>query len=97
MCLGHESSGVVVKVGTDEKVKVKPGQRVAMEPGFGCGVCVDCKSGHYELCEFMTFAATPPFEGGTLCRYFKLPADFVHPISDALTLEEGAMVGLVSC
>ena len=25
-----------------------------------------------ELCEFMTFAATPPFKGGTLCRYFKL-------------------------
>ncbi|EOR00926.1 hypothetical protein E3P92_00361 [Wallemia ichthyophaga] len=92
MCLGHESSGIVVKVGTDDKVKVKPGQRVAMEPGFGCGVCVDCKSGRYELCEFMTFAATPPFEGGTLCRYFKLPADFVHPISDTLSLEEGAMM-----
>ena len=32
------------------KVKhLKPGDRVAMEPGAACRICGDCKSGRYEV------------------------------------------------
>lgn len=52
MCLGHESSGTVVKLGpgvakTGSKVKV--GMRVALEPGVCCRVCDYCKQGKYEV------------------------------------------------
>jgi len=49
MVLGHESSGIVYKVGT--KVQhLKIGDRVAMEPGATCRKCVSCKAGRYEVC-----------------------------------------------
>lgn len=40
----------------------------------------------------MTFAATPPYTYGTLCRYYKLPYDMLHRISDKVSFEDGAMI-----
>lgn len=57
MVLGHESSGVVAKVGEGVK-SLKVGDRVCMEPGIPCRRCVRCKEGHYNLCPEMAFAAT---------------------------------------
>ena len=47
MCLGHESAGVVVEVGSAAGLKL--GDRVALEPGVGCGICDLCKEGRYEV------------------------------------------------
>ncbi|KAF8592395.1 xylitol dehydrogenase [Ramaria rubella] len=90
MVLGHESSGVVVKVGPAVK-HLKVGQRVAMEPGQTCRVCDACKAGSYELCPHIIFAATPPYDG-TLGRYYRIPADLAYALPDHLTLEDGAMM-----
>ncbi|EJD35299.1 xylitol dehydrogenase [Auricularia subglabra TFB-10046 SS5] len=94
MVLGHESSGVVYKgrrsVGSKVKT-LKPGDRVALEPGASCRVCDACKSGRYELCPEMVFAATPP-KDGTLGRYYRLPADLAYRLPDNLSLEDGAMM-----
>jgi L-iditol 2-dehydrogenase/D-xylulose reductase len=50
MCLGHESSGVVSKLGPKVPAgSVKVGDRVALEPGMGCRTCDQCKSGKYEV------------------------------------------------
>lgn len=48
MCLGHESSGKVVKLGP-KATGLKVGQRVALEPGMGCRTCDLCKGGLYEV------------------------------------------------
>lgn len=62
MILGHESAGQVVAVG--EKVTtLKAGDRVTMEPGVPCRMCVHCKTGHYNLCPDVIFMATPPYDG----------------------------------
>ncbi|KZW04061.1 putative xylitol dehydrogenase [Exidia glandulosa HHB12029] len=90
MVLGHESSGVIYKVGSKVK-NLAPGTRVALEPGASCRTCDACKSGHYELCPEMVFAATPPYDG-TLGRYYKLPADLAYALPDNLDLEDGAMM-----
>ncbi|ORY32623.1 putative sorbitol dehydrogenase [Naematelia encephala] len=92
MCLGHESSGVVAQLGPNVKAGLKVGDRVALEPGFGCRTCDVCKAGHYNLCPHMTFAATPPFVYGTLARYYKLPADMLHPLPAEVSDEDGAMI-----
>ncbi|KAL7419078.1 hypothetical protein Q5752_005914 [Cryptotrichosporon argae] len=93
MCLGHESAGVVVKLGPKAAGSgLKVGDRVALEPGMGCRTCPQCKAGLYELCPNMTFAATPPFIHGTLCRYYKLPADLLYLLPASVSLEDGAMM-----
>jgi L-iditol 2-dehydrogenase/D-xylulose reductase len=40
----------------------------------------------------MNFAATPPSIHGTLARFFKLPADMLHPLPESVTDEDGAMM-----
>ncbi len=90
MVLGHESSGIISKVGS-EVTSVKVGDRVALEPGVPCRRCNRCKEGKYNLCKEMAFAATPPFDG-TLAKYYTLPEDFCYKLPDHMSLEEGALV-----
>lgn len=51
MCLGHESSGIIAKLGPDVKssLGLKEGMRIALEPGVSCGKCGECKQGAYEV------------------------------------------------
>jgi len=90
MVLGHESSGILFKVGSGVR-HVKPGDRVAMEPGVSCRKCEACRSGRYQLCPDMEFAATPPHDG-TLTRFYRLPEDLVYRLPEHLSLEDGAMI-----
>ena len=90
MVLGHESSGIVTKVGS-AVTSVAAGDRVAMEPGIPCYHCPNCKSGAYNLCPEMKFASTPPFDG-TLAKYYVLPSDFCYKLPDHVSLEAGALV-----
>lgn len=90
MVLGHESAGVVSQVGS-LVTSLKPGDRVAMEPGVSCRRCEFCKSGQYNYCRNMAFAATPPYDG-TLAKYYILPEDLCFKLPDTVSLEEGATV-----
>lgn len=90
MVLGHESAGIVEKVG-DKVTSLKVGDRVAMEPGVPCRRCVRCKEGKYNLCPDMAFAATPPYDG-TLARYYTLPEDYCYKLPENMSLEEGALI-----
>ncbi len=76
MVMGHESSGRVVGVG-EGVTHLKPGDRVAVEPGVPCRVCSFCKEGRYNLCPDMRFCATPPVDG-SLARYYTHAADFCY-------------------
>ncbi|KAF2435888.1 putative xylitol dehydrogenase [Tothia fuscella] len=90
MVLGHESAGIIHSVGSAVK-DLKEGDTVAMEPGIPCRHCTHCKSGRYNLCPEMAFAATPPFDG-TLARYYRLPSDFCFKLPEGMSMEEGALV-----
>ncbi|KAJ6515779.1 xylitol dehydrogenase [Mycena sanguinolenta] len=90
MVLGHESAGIVSKVGPDVK-HLKVGDRVAVEPGATCGACDACKLGRYNLCPDIVFAATPPYDG-TLGRFYRVPAHLAYPLPDGVSLEDGAMM-----
>ncbi|KAK6461325.1 xylitol dehydrogenase [Scheffersomyces coipomensis] len=97
MVLGHESSGIVTQIGS-KVTSVKVGDKVAIEPGIPSRLSDAYKSGHYNLCPHMCFAATPnstdgePNPPGTLCKYFKSPEDFLVKLPDHVSLELGAMV-----
>jgi alcohol dehydrogenase len=48
---GHELSGVVLETGGNVK-NWKKGERVTVPFVSGCGKCVQCRSGHQQICDF---------------------------------------------
>ena len=90
LILGHECAGVVVDAGKNVK-DMRPGDRVAVEPGVPCRRCEYCKGGRYNLCSQVEFLATPPFHGA-FTEYISHPADFLFKLPADVSLEEGAMI-----
>ncbi|NP_001086483.1 sorbitol dehydrogenase L homeolog isoform X1 [Xenopus laevis] len=90
MVLGHEASGTVVKVGASVS-HLKPGDRVAIEPGVPRETDEFCKMGRYNLSPTIFFCATPP-DDGNLCRYYTHNANFCYKLPDNVTFEEGALI-----
>jgi L-iditol 2-dehydrogenase len=103
--LGHESAGVVIKLGpgvTTVKEGTNPshatcelfvGDRVAIEPGIPCSkpACYFCRTGRYNACPDVKFYSTPPY-AGTLTRYHAHPAAWLHRLPDNISFEEGALL-----
>ncbi|XP_064932409.1 sorbitol dehydrogenase isoform X1 [Columba livia] len=90
MVLGHEASGTVIKVGSGV-THLKPGDRVAIEPGVPREMDEFCKTGRYNLSPTIFFCATPP-DDGNLCRYYKHNASYCYKLPDNVTFEEGALI-----
>ena len=90
MSLGHEAAGTVVEVGA-EVTGLKPGDRVAIEPGWTCRRCEFCKTGRYNLCSDVVFLSCPPYDGA-FAEFVAWPADFLYKLPENVSLEEGAMV-----
>ena len=88
--LGHESAGIVVACGEDVK-SLKTGDRVAIEPGVGCNTCEDCRSGSYNLCSEMRFAAPPPYDG-TLATYYKVPEECCFKLPPSMSMRDAALI-----
>lgn len=90
MVLGHEASGQVLKVGSAVE-HLKPGDRVAIEPGVPREIDEFCKNGRYNLSPTIFFCATPP-DDGNLCRYYVHNGNFCYKLPDNVTYEEGALI-----
>jgi L-iditol 2-dehydrogenase len=89
--LGHESGGIVVEAGKNV-TGLKPGDKVAIEPGDGCGHCKYCLEGRYNLCRSMNFMAAAPFKRGALSRYITHPASKVFKLPGNMDTIEGALI-----
>ncbi|KAJ5863559.1 uncharacterized protein N7529_005475 [Penicillium soppii] len=88
--IGHEASGVILQCG-DGVNHLKPGDRVAVEPGVPCEHCFLCDDGRYNLCEDVQFAGVYPYEG-TIQRYKNHPAKWLHKLPDNVSFAEGALL-----
>ncbi|CAM1504269.1 Fc.00g018600.m01.CDS01 [Cosmosporella sp. VM-42] len=88
--IGHEAAGVVIRCG-EGVTDLKPGDRVAVEPGVPCGNCFLCLEGRYNLCEDVHFAGVYPY-AGTLQRYKAHPAKWLHKLPDNVSFAEGALL-----
>ncbi|KAF3039724.1 hypothetical protein E8E12_005615 [Didymella heteroderae] len=89
--LGHEAAGIVLQCG-DGVQSLKPGDRVAVEPGVPCGTCFLCQDGRYNLCEDVHFAGVYPYHG-TIQRYKTHPAKWCHKLPDNVSYAEGLSLG----
>uniref|UniRef100_A0A1Q3FSI7 Sorbitol dehydrogenase n=1 Tax=Culex tarsalis TaxID=7177 RepID=A0A1Q3FSI7_CULTA len=88
--LGHESSGVVRKVGS-QVTNLKIGDRVAIEPAAGCRTCDLCKVGKYNVCMNGKHCTTQKTDGNC-SNYFAQYADCCYKLPDHMTMEEGALL-----
>jgi 2-desacetyl-2-hydroxyethyl bacteriochlorophyllide A dehydrogenase len=86
---GHEIAGEVEKIG-DKVSKLKPGDRVAIEPVIVCEHCHFCLRGEYSLCENISFQYRKGQGGFT--PDFIAQDKWVHRLPDNLSYTEGALV-----
>jgi len=88
--IGHEASGVVVEIGK-AVTNLKPGDKVALEPGVPCGTCDRCIEGDYNLCGGVIFKGAPPVTG---CNQFYVthPAQWCFVLPGDLSTRDGALL-----
>jgi len=81
---GHEAAGILDS---------GPGRggRVAIDPAITCGTCRACRSGYRNLCTRILFAGHGS-QDGAMREYLTWPSDLLHPLPDALTDADGAML-----
>lgn len=94
---GHEWSGEVVEVGPGaEAFGWTPGMRVAGTSHAGCGVCRQCVTGRYNLCENYgderVHRQYGHYSQGSYAHYVVHSIKSVFPIPDSLGWDEAAML-----
>ena len=88
--VGHEGAGEVIEVGSAVS-RVKPGDRIAIEPAMPCGECDQCKVGRPHTCRKLRFLGCPNQADGCLAEYLVMPEDSCFPIADKLSYTEAAI------
>src|ERR1039457_6265554 len=81
---GHEAAGIIGD-------GPRRGERVAIDPAIACGTCRPCRSGYRNLCTRIRFAGHGTHDGA-MRNYLAWPSDLLHPLPDALTDADGAML-----
>jgi len=84
LVLGHECAGVIAS-------GQRRGERVAIDPGIPCGTCAFCQEGHPNLCAHVYFAGCEA-DDGALREYIAWPTHGLHPLPEALSDADGAML-----
>lgn len=88
--VGHEGAGIVEAVGSDV-TRVKPGDRIAIEPGNPCGICDQCLAGRQHTCRNLTYLGCPGQVEGCLCEYIVMPEASCFPLPEGMTQVEAAI------
>jgi len=88
--VGHESAGIVEQTGK-KATRVKPGQRIAIDPAVYCGHCDQCRAGRENTCRELLFLGCPKQLEGALCEYIVLPENCCYPIKDSTTFEQATL------
>jgi L-iditol 2-dehydrogenase len=87
---GHEPAGEVVAVGAGVQ-HLKPGDRVAIEPGIYCGCCEPCLNGRPNICPDVKYLSARHVDGA-FCEYLARPEKTLLKLPENLSFEEGALL-----
>lgn len=99
LTLGHEIAGIIEKAGKNVQGYEK-GQRVAIAPNIGCGICDWCASGDTHLCpEYTAFGIN--MDGG-FAEYVRIPRNAIVQgnimiLDDSMPLDAAALIEPASC
>jgi L-iditol 2-dehydrogenase len=88
--VGHEGAGEVIKTGKAVG-RVKPGDRIAIEPAMPCWKCDQCLAGRPHTCRELKFLGCPGQAEGCLSEYIVMPETSCFPIPDHMSYDEAAL------
>jgi len=84
--LGHECAGTIEQVGA-EVDRLRPGDRVAIDPAMACGRCDQCRAGREHTCRNLQFMGCPGEAPGAVAEYRVLPAQSCLKVPDSMSLD----------
>lgn len=87
---GHELAGVVIEIGSEVK-SVSVGDRVTVEPHYGCGVCRSCQTGNYNICKDKKVLGTQEWTG-SFGEFIVVPEKTIVKLPDKVSYEQGALI-----
>lgn len=90
---GHEFAGVVEQVGSAVK-RIRPGERVAVEPNIACDNCRECLNNRQNFC--LNWQAVGVTRPGGMAERVLAPEKAVIPVGD-LPFEQAAFMEPLSC
>lgn len=88
--VGHEFAGTVLETGP-ATTRLKPGDRVAVDPAMACGTCDQCRAGRAHTCRHLRFLGCPGQAHGCLADQIVMPEACCFPIKPDTTLELAAL------
>jgi L-iditol 2-dehydrogenase len=88
--LGHELAATVMETGS-QVTRLKPRQRVAVDPLIPCGGCDQCLAGRRHTCRKQKFLGSSG-QPGALSQYLVMPEGCCFPVPDSLNDDEAAVV-----
>jgi len=87
---GHEAAGAVAAVGA-AVTRVKPGDRIMIEPAHHCGECDQCKAGRFNTCRKIQFMSSAAEMQGCMCEQVVVPEQNCFRIPESMTFEQAAV------
>ncbi|MFE4500969.1 zinc-binding dehydrogenase [Rhodococcus sp. NPDC056743] len=91
---GHEPCGEIVELGPGVSARAAAvGDRVMIHHYWGCGTCVQCRSGWPQLCTTEEPRVPTLNEHGAHAQFMKIPLIQTMPLPDTLSFETGAAIG----
>lgn len=94
--LGHEIAGTVERVGPRAAGDWQAGDRVVVDPVFGCGACRECRAGRKYLCASGGELGTT-VDGGGYGQFVACKGENLYRLPDSLSFREGAMMEPLNC
>ncbi len=89
--VGHEFGGKVLATGR-AVTRVKPGDRVAVDPAMPCFACDQCQAGRFHTCRKHTFLGCPGQSAGCLCERIVMPETSCFAVPAGFSDEDAALV-----
>ncbi len=88
---GHECAAIVEKTGP-KVTRLKPGDRVAVDPAVSCGRCDQCLRDRPHTCRKLRFLGCPNQLEGCLSEYIVIPEQNCYPFDKSMTFTQGVLV-----
>lgn len=88
--VGHEGAATVEAVSPGVS-RVKPGDRVAIEPAVSCFACDQCRRSRPHTCRKLKFLGCPGQIPGCLSEFIVMPEVCCFPIPKSMTFEQAAL------